>query len=326
MGTLPAAPEVEAARASPYRKRRDRARWSALLLAVFVTLLWSSSYVFMKWAFAEIPPMYLATLRYALAFALLTGIEAIGVRGKERREKPPPGSAKLLLVAGISGYTVAQGLQIVGLFYLPAITTSFLLNFTPAFVLAFGWLALRERASKVQLLGLSIALVGAYLFFCDRVEPQGEFLGVALVLLSGAGWAIYLVVVRELQGAHAYDSLRLTALTMGIGVIGMAILSAATAEYAPLTVEGVIIIVWLAAANTALAFLLWNKALSVLPAFELAMLQNAMMIEIALFAWAFLGEAVTRMMVLGMAFALAGILLVQMRALSPPERTQHPVS
>jgi drug/metabolite transporter (DMT)-like permease len=274
----------------------------------------------------------LATLRYALAFALLAGIGAIRPRGREGGARPPAGSGKLLLVAGISGYTVAQGLQIVGLFYLPAITTSFLLSFTPAFVLALGWLALRERASIVQLVGLCIALVGAYVFFYGRVQPQGELVGWAVVLLSGVGWAIYLVVVRELQRAHDYDSLRLTTLTMGIGVIGMAILSAASAEYAPLTVEVVVIIVWLAAANTALAFLLWNKALRVLPAFELAMLQNAMLIEIALFAWALLGEAITPLMVLGMVFALAGILLVQLRTFSrldgrgTPESARAPPS
>jgi drug/metabolite transporter (DMT)-like permease len=270
----------------------------------------------MKRALTEIPPLYLVTLRYALAFALLTGIGAMQARVREEGARPPAGSLKLLLVAGVCGYTMAQGLQIVGLFYLPAITTSFLLSFTPAFVLALGWLALRERASMVQLLGLGVALVGAYVFFYGRVQPQGELLGVAVVLLSGAGWAIYLVVVRELQQSYAFDSLRLTVITMGIGVIGMAILSAAFSEYAPLTVEGVVIIVWLAAANTALAFLLWNRALSVLPAFELAMLQNAMLFEIALFAWAILGEAVTPLMALGMVFALAGILLVQLRTFS----------
>lgn len=310
------ASNVDGSGAQLAKSRGSQARWLALLLAVLVTLLWSSSYVFMKWAFTEIPPMYLATLRYALAFALLAGIGATRGRGRSGRAKLRAGSGKLLLLAGICGYTVAQGLQILGLFYLPAITTSFLLSFTPAFVLALGWLTLRERASMVQLLGLIIALVGAYVFFYGRIQPQRELVGVAVVLLSGVGWAIYLVVVREFQQSNDYGSLRLTTVTMGIGVIGMAILSAALAEYAPLTLEGVVIIIWLAAANTALAFFLWNKALSVLPAFELAMLQNAMLIEIALFAWALLGEAITPLMVIGMTFALAGILLVQLRAFS----------
>jgi hypothetical protein len=35
-----------------------------------------------------------------------------------------------LIVAGILGYTLAQGLQYVGLFYLSADATSFVLNFT----------------------------------------------------------------------------------------------------------------------------------------------------------------------------------------------------
>ena len=41
------------------------------LVAVVVTLLWSSSYVLIKQGLTEIPPLYFATLRYLLAFGVL---------------------------------------------------------------------------------------------------------------------------------------------------------------------------------------------------------------------------------------------------------------
>lgn len=66
-----------------------------------------------------------------------------------------------LIIAGVCRYTIAQGLQVVGLFYLPAVTTGFLLNFTPIFVLLFGTLFLGEKVSKIQLIGLIIAIAGA---------------------------------------------------------------------------------------------------------------------------------------------------------------------
>jgi drug/metabolite transporter (DMT)-like permease len=53
----------------------------------------------------------------------------------------------LLVIAGLDGYTVAQGFQFVGLFYLPAVTTSVLLNFNPIFVLVIGVVLLGEGAS-----------------------------------------------------------------------------------------------------------------------------------------------------------------------------------
>ena len=83
--------------------------------AVLVTVLWSSSYVLIKWGLADIPPLYFATLRYALAFLVLLGVEA--TFGMHKAKGSPLGRKQgaLLVVAGLGGYTVAQGLQFVGL-------------------------------------------------------------------------------------------------------------------------------------------------------------------------------------------------------------------
>jgi drug/metabolite transporter (DMT)-like permease len=290
-----------------------RLRAAATLAAVIVTILWSSSYVLIKWGLQELPPLYFAALRYSLAFGLLAAISLGGTRGKPAGLVMKGASMRMLLVAGVCGYTLAQGLQFVGLYFLPAITTSFILGFTPVFVLVLSWVMLKERASLVQVAGLAIALLGAYFFFYERLALQGQLGGIFIVLISGVAWAVYLLVVRALQRTVT-DSLRLTTTTMGIGAAGIALLAAAAGEYAPISLPDAVIIVCLSTANTALAFVLWNWALKTLPAFELSVVQNAMLVEIALFAWAFLGEAISLSMALGMALTLVGIALVQLRA------------
>ena len=286
--------------------------------AVLVTVLWSSSYVFIKWGLADIPPLYFATLRYGLAFAVLLGVEvALWFRSPRRGAKGRALGRKqvvLLVVAGIGGYTVAQGLQFVGLYYLPAVTTSFLLNFNPFFVLVLGVGLLGEGTTLVQLGGLGLALAGAWAFFSQRVSWGGQWFGILVVVASGLGWAVYIVSVRLLSRSGYSGALRLTTVTMGVGVLGMILLTLLTGQYSPLTSEGVLIIVWLATANTALAFFLWNWALKAIPAYELTVLQNIMLIEIALFAFVFLQETITPVMMVGMALVLAGIFVVQARA------------
>ena len=283
-------------------------------VAFIVTVLWSSSYVLIKWGLADISPLFFATVRYALAFFILLGFDlAMGTRGRDNTF----GGRKqviLLVVAGLAGYTIAQGFQYVGLSFLPAVTTSFLLNLTPLFVLLIGMVTLNERPSRRQISGLVIALAGAYLFFYERISWQGEWLGVAVVLVSGLGWAVYVIVVRRLQMTKTLSSLRLTTVTMGVGVAGMLILSAATEEIAPLTLNLALVVVWLATVNTALAFFLWNWVLKALPSYELTMVQNLMLIEIALFAFVFLHETITGLMVVGMALVLCGVLSVQLRS------------
>ena len=92
-------------------------------------------------------------------------------------------------------------------------------------------------------------------------------------------------------------------------------LSLLSGQYAALTSNGVVIIVWLATANTALAFFLWNWALKAIPAYELTVLQNVMLVEIALFAFVFLQETITPVMILGMGLVLGGVFVVQAKAL-----------
>lgn len=283
-------------------------------VAVIVTLLWSSSYVFIKWGLSDIPPLFFATLRYSLAFVVLLTAELV----TGSREERPVGNGRrrtaLLLVAGLGGYTVAQGFQFVGLYYLPAVTTSFLLNFNPFFVLMLGVGLTGEGATLPQLGGLALALLGAWAFFSQRVAWGGQLFGVAMVIVSGLGWALYVVAVRLVHGYGDMGSLRLTTITMGIGVAGMVVMTLLSGQYAPLTTNGVLIIVWLATANTALAFFLWNWSLRAIPAYELTVLQDLMLIEIAVFAFLFLAETITPIMAGGMALVLAGVVIVQVKA------------
>ena len=282
--------------------------------AIVVTLLWSSSYVLIKWGLSDIPPLYFATLRYALAFLVLLAVET--AFGRREPKAGPIGRrrAALLVIAGVAGYTVAQGVQFVGLYYLPAVTTSFLLNFNPFFVMALGMGLLGEGASILQLGGLALALAGAYAFFSEQVSWGGQWLGILIVVASGVGWAVYLVSVRLLHRTGYVGSLRLTTSTMGVGVVGMVVLTVLSGQYAPLTPGGIAIIAWLATANTALAFFMWNWALRSIPAYELTVLQNVMLVEIALFAFVFLQETITTVMVVGMALVLAGVFVVQAQA------------
>ncbi len=58
-----------------------------------------------------------------------------------------------IAILGLTGYAVAQGLQCLGLFYLPAVSVTFILNFTPVFVLVMVVFALGVRPTKSQLGG-----------------------------------------------------------------------------------------------------------------------------------------------------------------------------
>ncbi len=139
-------------------------RVRAIFQALFVTFLWSTSWVFIKFGLNDIPPITFAGLRYFLAFLALIPVyarsnSATPLSNLSRREW------RNLIGLGLLYYTITQGSQFMSLAYLPAITFSLMLNGTAVIVAVFGIFLLHEFPSWLQWVGASLFIGGALLFF-----------------------------------------------------------------------------------------------------------------------------------------------------------------
>lgn len=285
--------------------KRSPAAW-----AIFVTLLWSSSYVLIKWGLRETTPLLFASLRYLLASAVLL-LLAAGTRSLQL-SKIPRRDWFTLGMLGISGYAVAQGFQFVGLAHITAISTTFVLNFTPVLVALLSWPMIKEVPSHRQWFGIAVAVTGVYFYF-GRFPEGDEVLGLIVVTISTLAWAFYLVKVRKISPHASISGLALTALSMTIGALFMFGSALMVEGWSVPSLDLGWLIAWLALANTSGAFLIWNTVLRYMKAYEVSMLQNTMLIQIAFFAFIFLAETVTFGMLVGMATVLVGVVLVQLR-------------
>ena len=113
-----------------------------MIEALLATFLWSTSYILIKIVLRELNPIAFAAYRHTLASIILIVFVSLRYKGSKGL-----GSKHLLmlLIMGFTWYFVAQGLQFFGLYYLPAITVTFILNMTPIFVLALGAIFLKEN-------------------------------------------------------------------------------------------------------------------------------------------------------------------------------------
>jgi drug/metabolite transporter (DMT)-like permease len=283
-------------------------RFRAILEALLVTFLWSSSYILTKFGLTDIQPLTLVGLRYLIASLVLLPI-ALN-RGEHKRIT---GDAWWkLAVLGFLGYTVAQGLQCVGLNYLPAITVTLILNFTPLMVMVLNVIFTGELPNRDQIAGMVLVLAGAVLFFSDRLGGY-TITGVLITLVSGLGWAGYMVAGKILFREKRVSPLGNTAFAMGFGT---AILSASAYMIEglnPIPLTGWTIILWLGVVNTAAAFFMWNHALEILDAFELSVLQNTMLIQITILSMIFLGERLPPIKFIYMGLVFIGVYVVQTR-------------
>ncbi|MEC9488956.1 MAG: DMT family transporter [Halanaerobium sp.] len=285
---------------------------TSVLLALLVTFLWSTSWVLIKIGLREIPAITFAGIRYFLAFLLL--LLFLGVRGQlktllqiDRRE------LGWLLLLGIFLYAITQGAQFLGLFYLPTVYVSLFLNLTPLLVLILGATFLKERPGRMQLLGVLVFLAGIILYFFPLEKEKIQLLGILIMALGVSANAIAAILGRLINREKAIAPVVVTTISMGIGSSLLLFSGLVFQGLPPLSLTNWAIIFWLALVNTAFAFTLWNKTLQHLQAAESSIINGTMLIQIALLAWVFLGEALSWKQITAILIVSIGTTLVQLK-------------
>jgi len=88
------------------------------------------------------------------------------------------------------------------------------------------------------------------------------------------------------------------------------------------------IVVWLGMVNSAFAYTLWNHSMRALTAAESSLINSAMLAQIAVLAWLFLGERPGERALIGLVFVAVGIFIVQLKPAAPKiiEDTQPVIS
>ncbi|MDJ1431413.1 DMT family transporter [Halostagnicola sp. A-GB9-2] len=291
----------------PFASRRTR----AVLEALLVTVLWSSSYVLITIGLEEIPAVTFAGLRYGIAAIVLLPFFLRGggyqsVRALERRE------VGVLLVLGVFMYAVTQGAQFVALQYLNAATVSLLLTFTPVVVALLSVPLLGERTSSRQWLWLCLLFVGVAFYFWPFAFETLTLVGLAIMVVGLFSNSIGAILGRDANRDGALSALTVTTVSMGFGAGILLGTGVVVQGLPPLSFHNWLIVLWLAVINTAFAFTLWNRTLQTLSATESSVIANTMLAQIAVFGWVFLDETLTLTDILGLAVVMIGALLVQL--------------
>lgn len=279
---------------------------------MLVTFLWSTSFIIIKWGLVDIPPVTYAGLRYFLAFLIFIPFLSKRKYLVEIKQLNALQWKKLILL-GLVFYSFTQGAQFVGLSLLPSVTVSLLLNFTPIFVAIAGVFFLNEKPSYLQWLGSGLFIVGivAYFFPVNLIGNEG--LGLLVMLIGVLANSASAIIGRDINRKKNISPLVITFISMGIGAIILIVIGFGQNGLPILSLKNWLFLFWLAGINTAFAFTLWNLTLRSLTAMESSIINGTMLIQIAILAWFFLGEAITIQEGIGMAIAAVGAVLVQMR-------------
>ncbi len=285
---------------------------SAIISALVVTVLWSSSWVLIRWGLDDeaLPPLTFAGLRYGTAALVLLGW-VLGNEGR-RREAATLERRDLAVLAGLGVVIIAitQGAQFVAIDNQPAATTSLVLSLTPLIVAAASMRTLGEPPTAAQVGGAAFVVVGAWCYFAGDLGATAVGLGAAIVGLSANSAGALLG--REVNRRQRTSAVVVTTVSMCAGALVLLSVGLAVEGWPSVSGRAALIVGWLAVVNTALAFTLWNWSLRRLTAVEAAGINNTMLIQIALLAWWLLDESPGVAGTIGLVIVSAGIVTIQL--------------
>ena len=189
---------------------------TAALALLLATLIWASNSIMVKVVLREITPLTLTWLRFLLAalfyvpFAAATWRRAPGYTSREW---------VLLVGAGVALVPVFSLTLYWALTYTSVANTALVRMTEPAWVLLLGAVLLGERATRRQMAGLALALVGttalALLGRQPSVSGDHHMLGMAFMIANSVAWVAYILCCKNLLLRH-----RVTQVTVHAALAG----------------------------------------------------------------------------------------------------------
>jgi drug/metabolite transporter (DMT)-like permease len=294
-------------------------RIKAILLAILVVIIWSTSWILIKVGMEDIPALTLNGLRYTLAFFLMLPflyLPKVRIHFHQMSRK----DWNDLVILGIVFIGLTQGALALSLVYLPAVTASLIMNCTPVFVAFLGIGFLSERPTGLQWGGLSVNMAGVFLYFFPLQNKDNNWLG----LLIALGCLIFNIIgsllSRRINRGARMSAYIVSTVSIGVGGLMMLFAGIIINGVPVFNLDGLIILGWLAVVNTAVAFPMWNYSLQTLTAMESNIISNTMLIYVAILAFIFLGERLTLQQGIGLILTGVGAVLVQMQSFRNPKQ------
>jgi drug/metabolite transporter (DMT)-like permease len=180
------------------------------LLVVFafiaIYVIWGSTYVFNKIAVTELPPFFLASLRFIAAGFLIMIISKILNFKLAITKKQFLNS----LIAGFLFLVYGNGVFVWALKFVDSGFAALLASTQPLFVLLLMRLIDRKPMQKKSIIGVLLGLVGMYLLVSQQeiTSSEGSVLGIFMIFTCVFSWSYGSVFVSKANvncGFYAFN-------------------------------------------------------------------------------------------------------------------------
>ena len=267
--------------------------------------IWGGMYVVSKYVLDFIPPLTLVWLRFIIAFVVLYGI--LKLAEKKQKKKVTIRKKDWLLFAwiGFIGYFISITCQFIGTKLSDAHTGSLVTSATPAFMVIFAALILKEKLSARRLLSTILATIGVIIVIGWDIEIGSYFIGTIILVGAAITWALLSIYVKI--ASARFSSLVITTYAIFFSLFFITpfmIWELQSTSIETINTYVILGVVYLGVVSTAGAFFLWNKGLELMDASIGSLFFFFQPIVGSLLGWLLLNET------LNINFFIGGILII----------------
>ncbi|MFJ5761201.1 DMT family transporter [Neobacillus sp. NPDC093182] len=278
------------------------------LYLILASSIWGGMYVVVKVVVSVIPPLELVWMRYVVAIVALLIIGFI-TRQKWRIEKR---YFLIIIAIGIIGNAISIVAQETGTMLSTAQMGAIITSSTPAFMVIFARLILKERMTLRKGISVCLATIGVFLIVgIGDVNMSGTLGGIAL-LIAALTWALMSVLVKLLPSDYSQIVVTTYSILVALIVLTPFVLPRLheinISQLTQRTIWGGLL--YLGIVSTAGGFLLWNRGLQMLNASSGGIFLFFQPVVGTLLGWLILGENIGLTFWFGSILILTGVLFV----------------
>ncbi|HDR7325871.1 MULTISPECIES: DMT family transporter [Bacillus] len=267
--------------------------------------IWGGMYVVSKYVLDFIPPLTLVWLRFIIAFVVLYGI--LKIAEKKQKKKVTIRKKDWLLFAwiGFIGYFISITCQFIGTKLSDAHTGSLVTSATPAFMVIFAAIILKEKLTARRLLSTIIATIGVIIVIGWNIEIGSYFIGTIILVGAAITWALLSIYVKI--ASARFSSLVITTYAIFFSLFFITpfmIWELQVASIGTVNTYVILGVLYLGVISTAGAFFLWNKGLELMDASIGSLFFFFQPIVGSLLGWLLLNETLNNN------FFIGGILII----------------
>ncbi|AXK19294.1 MULTISPECIES: DMT family transporter [Bacillus] len=267
--------------------------------------IWGGMYVVSKYVLDFIPPLTLVWLRFIIAFVVLYGI--LKIAEKKQKKKVTIRKKDWLLFAwiGFIGYFISITCQFIGTKLSDAHTGSLVTSATPAFMVIFAAIILKEKLTARRLLSTIIATIGVIIVIGWDIEISSYFIGTIILVGAAITWALLSIYVKI--ASARFSSLVITTYAIFFSLFFITpfmIWELQAASIGTVNTYVILGVLYLGVISTAGAFFLWNKGLELMDASIGSLFFFFQPIVGSLLGWLLLNETLNNN------FFIGGILII----------------